>query len=104
MSSLIKDESILETISALRARLGGHAFELSDEWEADLCAIGLTAANAPGYLVYISTSGTTPGRYFVSLELPPTPGNELPYTPGEDMPDVGLAELTEVVRRHLRLE
>ena len=100
----MKDASIIEAIAELRRRLGKDAFVINDHWDADLCATGLASPREPDRLVYISTCGKAPGRYDLSLELPPAPGDELPYTPVGEAADIDIAELTRVVRTHLQVE
>ncbi|MFL5540244.1 MAG: hypothetical protein ACJ8J0_14740 [Longimicrobiaceae bacterium] len=97
----MKDASITGVVAQLGARLGDGAFVVTDHWEADRCAIGLSAPGDPGRLVYISTSGKPPGRYDVSLELPAAPGADLPYQPAGDRSDLDVETLTSVVGRHL---
>jgi hypothetical protein len=99
----VKDESILRALDELRLRLGPDAFAVRDRWAANLFATGITSSNDPDRLVYLSTFGTRQGRYDVSLELPPGEANPLPYTQAGEWTDVGLEELTMLVRQHLHL-
>jgi hypothetical protein len=99
----VKDESIGRALDELRLRLGPDAFVVRDHWSADLFATGIASSSDPDRLVYLSTFGTRPGRYHVSLELPSGEANPLPYTPAGEWTDVGVAELTALVRRHLHL-
>ena len=99
----MKDASITEAVAELPLRLGTDAFVIHDHWEADLCATGLASPRDPNRLVYISTFGKAPGRYDLSLELPPTPGAELPYSPAGEAVDVDIAELARMVRTHLEV-
>ncbi|HEY0022795.1 MAG TPA: hypothetical protein VGB24_07795 [Longimicrobium sp.] len=99
----MKHESILRALEELRLRLGAAAFVVRDYWSADLFATGIASLNDPDRLVYLSTFGTRQNRYDVSLELPSGEANPLPYTPAGEWTDVGVEELTMLVRRHLRL-
>ena len=96
----MKDASITRVVAQLGARLGDGAFVVVDHWEADRCAIGLSAPGDPGRLVYIRTLGKPPGRYDVSLELPAAPGADLPYHPAGDLSDLDFETLASVVGRH----
>ena len=101
--ALPKEAAIIEAVEQLRSRLGAHAFIVADHWEADPHAIGLASPAEPGRLVYIATLGKPPGRYDVSLELPPARGSTLPYTPAGERADLDVDGLASAVRDHLRV-
>ncbi len=73
MAALDKDPAILAALDRLRSRLGSNAFVITDNWELDLCAVGIASPHDPGVLVYISTYGEPPGRFGYELELPRRP-------------------------------
>ena len=98
-----KDETIRSAVLQLRARLGANAFDVRDHWTDDQCAIGLSARNEPGRLIYISTFGRPPGRFDVAFELPPVEGSEHPYTPAGEQTDVDMERLVSLVATHLRV-
>ncbi len=99
----MKHASITAVVDRLRDRFGADAFRITDHWDADQCAIGLSAPDEPRRLVYICTFRKAPGRYDVSLELPPAAGDDSPYTPAGDRTDVDFEQLAAVVREHLGL-
>ena len=55
-----KDATVTELLSWLRQRLG-NKFVVTDHWDADLCAVGISAPNDPAQLVYISELGAASG-------------------------------------------
>ena len=99
-----KDKSIIRLLEQLRARLGPTAFDVVDHSQVDLCATGVARPDNHGVLVYISTFGKREGEYFVSLELPPQPGDEQcanhPYTPAGEHRVEGFDELVQTIRKH----
>lgn len=88
----------------LRERLS-NAFVITDRWEADLCAIGISASADPAQLVYILTWGRPAGYYAVELESAPLPGSEKPYENcGKfDLVSQGERELLGIIKNHLRI-
>ena len=101
---LQKDKAIIQVLDKLRARSEVGAFDVVDHWNADLCAIGIARTDDHGVLVYISTFGKREGEYFVSLELPPRPGEEQwanhPYTPAGEQDAKTFDELVEIIQGH----
>jgi hypothetical protein len=100
---LVKDRSILTVLAKLRRRLGSDAFQVVDDWDADLFALGIAHPEEPRLLVYISTYQHPNGRYSVSLESPPAPGASLLYEPGGEHELLDFEELVEVVVEHLKV-
>lgn len=97
-----KDATITELLDYLRERLG-NAFAISDRWEADLCAIGISAPTDAAQLVYILTWGRPSGYYAVVLETAPPTGSELPYEDIGEFDLVSRDELLGIVKKHLRI-
>ncbi len=97
-----KDPSIIRLLDALKASLGPHAFDIVDHWKSDLFAVGIACPNNHGVLAYMSTYGQPDGRYSVSLELPPQPGDDAPYTDAGKYEVQGIEALSEVIRRHFQ--
>jgi hypothetical protein len=87
-------------LTALRLRLGANAFDVVDHWDADLCAVGIARPDNHGILVYVSTYRRADQNYFVSLELPPDPGDELGYKDMGERETKGFDELVDVIRKH----
>jgi hypothetical protein len=58
----------VELLSWLRGQLSDR-FVVTDHWEADLCAIGLSGIERPMALAYVSTYGRAEGKYFLDVEI-----------------------------------
>jgi hypothetical protein len=91
MTVTSKHQSIRSAVAALRERLG-ESVEVSDQWNADLYAVGLWNRRLPGHRVYFSTFKRLPDHYFVELEG------------GGRFNDVDFNGLARLVARHLGLE
>jgi hypothetical protein len=63
-----KDETIVEIVYHLKSdrRFKKESIQFSDNWEADLCALGVKNEDR---LVYISTNDQPPGEYEVQFEI-----------------------------------
>ena len=102
--------AIVAVIEDLRARLGRDAFDVVEQWDADVCAIGLSRAGERPRLVYISTCDLPDGRYDVSLDAPGNT-NEWPARRSGSVPRpaaghhaaVDFDTLCELVSAHLGL-
>jgi hypothetical protein len=97
-----KDATVTELLSWLRQRLGNR-FVVTDHWDADLCAVGISAPNDPAQLVYISSWGRPAGHYGVELESAPLPGSDAPYQTVGEFQAVNREELLRIVENHLRI-
>jgi len=97
-----KDTTITELLSWLRKRLG-NKFVVTNHWDADLCAVGISAHNDPAQLVYILSWGRPPGHYGVELESAPLPGSAAPYQTVGKFQAVPREELLRIILDHLRL-
>jgi hypothetical protein len=102
-SALDKDPAIVALLRRLSDRLGPDAFDIVDHWELDLCAVGIASPRDHGVLAYISCYGEPEERYYVELELPPTPGGELPYQVAGRYDDLDFEALAGVVSSHFGL-
>ena len=98
---LVKDESILDVLAKLKKALRRRAFQVVDNWEGSLCAIGVASPEDQRVLAYISTFDKPEGYYFLSLELPPPPGSERSYLPAGEYAHVDFQELARLIRGHL---
>ena len=94
-----KDESITRMLTQLRAELGDGAFDVVDHWD-DIFATGVARPDNHGVLVYVSTHDDRKNKYWVSLELPPPPGDEAPYVTAGERQAHGIQELASIVRAH----
>lgn len=95
-----KDESITRMLTELRAQLGEGAFDVVDHWDTDSFATGIARPDDHGVLVYVSTLALRKGKYWVSLELPPKPGDDQPYVLAGEAEAQGIQELASIVRAH----
>jgi hypothetical protein len=96
---LRKDPSIVELLSWLRGQLGDQ-FVVTDHWEADLYAIGISGIEKPTALAYVSTYGRAEGKYFLDLEIvhasqPAGPGQAI-----EQYESITRDELLSALSRH----
>lgn len=72
-----KDRSILDLLARLGNDLPTGSVDITDHWESDLCAIGISAASSRSTLAYVSADRQDPGYYYLELELPPEkPGSK----------------------------
>jgi hypothetical protein len=94
-----KDESITRMLSELRAELGAGAFDVVDHWD-DIFATGIARPDDHGVLAYVSTHDNRKNKYWVSLELPPRPGDDAPFVPAGERQAHGIQELATIVREH----
>jgi hypothetical protein len=101
MANLIKDPTILEVVAKLLADGPRGELEVADDWEADLCAIGLRRSGAEWPRVYVSTWRQPPGRYYAECELAPAPGSELPVVRRATSESLAYEELRDLVRQCL---
>ena len=73
-----KDAAIIELLQWLRQQLG-NSFMITDHWEGDLSAVGISSPDDPSQLVYMLSFGRPAGRYAVELESVPVAGSDLPF-------------------------
>jgi len=55
-------------LAQLRERFGAAAFGVVEQWDADVCAIGLAAPGGPTHLAYISVCDKPAGRFDLLIE------------------------------------
>ena len=94
-----KDESITRMLTELRTELGSEAFDVVDHWD-DIFATGVARPDNHGVLVYVSTHDNRKNKYWVSLELPPPPGDDAPFVTAGERQAHGIQELASIVRAH----
>ena len=97
-----KDPTIRDVISRLATRLGSDAFHIVDHWNANLCAIGISAPSNHKVLAYIQTFGSAKGRYDAHLELPPKDRRKFPYADAGVHPQVTFAKIVKIVQKHFK--
>ena len=96
--------SIDAVLDRLRSRFGSEAFRITEQWDADVCAIGIARPGEPCRLVYVSTCELPEGRYDVSLEETVGPEPDAACTPAGHFRGLTFDALAALVARHLRLE
>ena len=95
-----KDASIDSVLERLRADLGDESFTVVDNWDSDLCAIGVARPVDPRYLVYVSTWPPERGTFNYECERPPVERN-MPYGSDAMVENVSYDDLRAAVRQHL---
>ena len=95
-----KDFTIIDLVNWLRERLG-DAFAITDHWEADFSAIGLSAPSDPKQLVYILTRGRPKNRYAAQLETSPPAGSDFLYNTVGKFESLSREELLAIIVKHL---
>jgi hypothetical protein len=98
----MKSAQIEQLVADLQEELGSASFDVVDHWDADPTAIGLACPSDHSRLVYVDAA--TPPLFTAILEVAPEAGSDLPYAEGGTHDELTLAELTRVVRSHLRID
>jgi hypothetical protein len=93
-----KDPSIHELLRALS--LEERGWVVLDDWDADLCAVGIAHRSQPRRLVYVSTWKKPLGRYYYGCEAPKGP-EPTDYEVTDEADDVDLAALVRAMVGHL---
>lgn len=90
------------SIAALvqRLRLRDRGWSIMDNWDADLCAVGIAHAGRPRRLVYVSTWNQRQGRFWYECETP-TGRGERDFEVVESGEDVDFGTLKSAMERHL---
>jgi hypothetical protein len=93
-----KHRSIADLVK--RLRLAERGWGIVDDWDADLCAIGIARDDRPRQLVYVSTWRQKRGRYWYECETPKgrAATDYLVVDTGEDVP---FETLLRAMKRHL---
>lgn len=76
---------------------------ITDHWEGDLFAVGISSPDDPSQLVYILTFGRPAGRYAVELESAPVAGSDLPFRSIAKFDLVSREELLTIVKDHFQI-
>ena len=88
-----------ELVARLRGRFGTTAFDVVEQWDRDVCAVGVMRPGDRARLVYISTCDLPTGRFDVSLD---EPGNTAEYPAGRGHhAAVDFERVTAIVAEHL---
>jgi len=68
VKSVPKDPEIDQLLH--RLDLDARGWQYVDNWDADMCAVGIGARTDPRLRAYVSTWRQPPDRYFFSCEVP----------------------------------
>jgi len=90
-------------LARLRERFGAAAFGAVEQWDADLCAIGLATPGGPTYLAYISVCGKPVGRFDLLIE-PATADAAAPRAGSLRHADIDFETLATIIAGHLGLQ
>jgi hypothetical protein len=63
-----RDTTASDVVARLRARFGPDAFDVTEQWDSDVCVVGVSRPNEAARLVYISTCDLPDGRFDVSID------------------------------------
>ncbi len=98
--SIVKDPSMTNLIATLA--LSDREWRIVDDWEADLCAIGITSEAANGKLVYICTFGKEPGTFDYDCDIPTGTSDPSGFQTVASGKDANLNTLESVLETWLR--
>ena len=96
--SLHKHASIWAFLGGLSERVDYEHYQVIDNWDADLYAVGVAAVHDPAQLVYICTFAQPLGRYTYECEVAAQDGS---YVTTERGSARNLEEMAAIVQRHL---
>jgi hypothetical protein len=100
-ADLKKDPAILAVLARLQRDLGEATFEIADDWEADLSAIGIVSPRNPRVLAYLSTWQQPPDQYYLELELPAEGDDKSEYQVAGRWESISYSELRDRLAQHL---
>lgn len=95
-----KSSGINALLISLREDIGKENFDITDHWEGDELAIGISKKGNPGVLVYISVNINTP-IFYIELELP-SETNE--YEQVGVFENLKYKEMLTIIKNHLGLQ
>jgi hypothetical protein len=64
---LRKDKTIIDLLNHIELKFGFDSFQVQDNWDADLCAVGITDASN-SFLLYISSYDKPKDHFHLELE------------------------------------
>lgn len=96
-----KTDQIRRLTNHLLNKYGSTNIIVTDYWDADNTAIGLTEKTKQ-FTVYISDYGKDDKKYFVALENPPV-SIDSPYAPAGHFENLTEEEVERLLIKHLRL-
>ncbi len=98
---MTKDPSIVHFLK--RLNLEERGWTTVDHWDSDLMAIGVTRAEEPRRLVYVSTFDKPDGRFYFECESP-VGEDDAEFEVGESSEDASFDEVLSAIERHLKLQ
>jgi hypothetical protein len=96
-----KDKTIKKLLQHLQDKFGSTNIIISDNWDADLCAIGILD-KSQRHLAYISTFNCPDNHFFISLENK-SDDNNCSYNVAGEFNDMTIFELEIIIAKHLKL-
>lgn len=104
IASLAKADNVRWVLAALAGRFGHDSFQIIDDWEADLCAVGIARPDDPNKVAYISTYGLPEGQYACHIDIWPSEGSDGGYKNIAQLERVGFATLVTAITEYLGIE
>lgn len=96
-----KHSSIHRLLLGLDRELGHDIYVIEDDWEGDLCAIGIANPRDLRLVVYVSTYELPDGRFYFECETRSAPGSDK-YEVTNKEENVSFEELLSAIRSHFR--
>ncbi|MBV8663114.1 MAG: hypothetical protein JO107_08420 [Hyphomicrobiales bacterium] len=93
-----KHRRLVEAITELE-RILGAGFAITNRWEADLLATGISNSTKPGFVAYIALR--EPDGFDVAIDGPPRSGSELPYEDHGWFRCANIGEVASILRNFL---
>ena len=95
---LRKDTSVWLLLGELAHRIDSQSYQVVDNWEADLYAVGVAALNNPDHLVYVCTFEQPQGTVVYECE---TSSTDTPYIATSGTAG-SVDELASIIQQHLK--
>lgn len=96
-----KTQQIKQLTNYLINKYGSANILVTDYWDADLCAIGLSDKTKQ-FTLYISHWKNPKDKFFVSLQSPPVAGDEQ-YSDAGNFDNLTADEVEKIAVEHLKL-
>jgi len=96
---MIKDQKILDVLLNVSNAFPEEKYKISNNWDADLEAIGICNSKSEQILIYISTYKMTDENYYFECEMP---SNQEPYYLVTSKGHVqGIKNLLSIIEKHI---
>jgi len=99
-----KDKTIEKVLAKLYKLFGETNFYLVENWDADLCAIGIKNLTDRKHLIYISTYNKPTDYYFVEIEKLNSKTDLENYDVIGDFDEITFEELSKLITKYLYLQ